>query len=210
VSHHPPITAFHLTNRQQGYNINGTILAKSKFYGNSLSALLLGEAQVTLLERGEEYALTMPYAHCKGLILGTLSMELGGQVSVVGGWRAMGAQVSITCARTSYVCDLEFKLKPFFGGSSNAIEGKIKLSNDTLAIISGQWDGQIYLTDKATGKRELFWEPTPDIIKQRLPRLEVPINEQQPYESQRYPFHHSSRDHISEGSRKLTCRILTC
>ena len=58
--------------------------------------------QVTLLSRGEDYVITMPYAHCKGLILGTLTMELGGTVTIV-------------CERTSYACELEFKLKPFLG-----------------------------------------------------------------------------------------------
>lgn len=65
VSHHPPISAFFISNRQDGYSLNCSILAKSKFYGNSTSAILEGAAQLTLLPRGENYTLTMPYAHCK-------------------------------------------------------------------------------------------------------------------------------------------------
>lgn len=34
--------------------------------GNSLSAILDGEARLTFLNRGEDYVMTMPYAHCKG------------------------------------------------------------------------------------------------------------------------------------------------
>ena len=34
--------------------------------GNSLSALLDGSARLTFLARGEDYVITMPYAHCKG------------------------------------------------------------------------------------------------------------------------------------------------
>lgn len=33
VSHHPPISAFHVCNRKDGFSISGSILAKSKFYG---------------------------------------------------------------------------------------------------------------------------------------------------------------------------------
>ena len=33
VSHHPPISVFHVTNRKDGFNISGGILARSKFYG---------------------------------------------------------------------------------------------------------------------------------------------------------------------------------
>lgn len=95
VSHHPPISAFHVCNRKDGFSISGSILAKSKFYGNypttvhemrlsfstnftritykrssvsgnSLSAILDGKARLLFLNRNEEYVITMPYAHCKG------------------------------------------------------------------------------------------------------------------------------------------------
>lgn len=66
--------------------------------GNSLSAVMNGNVNITLLSRGETYVLSLPYAHCKGLILGTLTMELGGIVT-------------IKCDRTGYSAQIEFKLK---------------------------------------------------------------------------------------------------
>ena len=36
VSHHPPISAFYTTNRQDGFTIAGTILAKSKANINTI------------------------------------------------------------------------------------------------------------------------------------------------------------------------------
>lgn len=72
--------------------------------GNSTSAILDGTATLTLLPRGEVYRITMPYAHCKGILVGTLSMELGGKVS-------------IECEKTGYSTELEFKLKVTAGGS---------------------------------------------------------------------------------------------
>jgi hypothetical protein len=79
ISHHPPITSFYVTNRKAGFCIYGTILAKSKFYGNSVSAILEGNAKIILLNRNEEYKLTFPYANCKGLFIGKMTMELGGK-----------------------------------------------------------------------------------------------------------------------------------
>lgn len=35
VSHHPPISAFYVSNRKDGFCLSGSILAKSKFYGES-------------------------------------------------------------------------------------------------------------------------------------------------------------------------------
>ena len=54
--------------------------------------------QVSLLPRGEDYLLTMPYAHCKGILMGTMTMELGGKIN-------------IDCERTGYNVEMEFKLK---------------------------------------------------------------------------------------------------
>lgn len=104
VSHHPPISAFYVTNRHDGYAISGSILAKSKFYGNSVSAILDGTAQLVFLRRGESYTITMPYAHCKGILMGTLTMELGGKVEIM-------------CDKTGYKTELDFRLKPFIGGN---------------------------------------------------------------------------------------------
>ena len=44
--------------------------------------MMNGFAKLTLLSRGESYSVSLPYAYCKGLIVGTLTMELGGQVYV--------------------------------------------------------------------------------------------------------------------------------
>ena len=46
VSHHPPISAFYVTNRREGFTVGSSILAKSKFYGNSTSAILEGTGKV--------------------------------------------------------------------------------------------------------------------------------------------------------------------
>lgn len=43
------------------------------FAGNSLSAILDGTAKLTFLKRGEDYFITMPYAHCKGKCCTTVS-----------------------------------------------------------------------------------------------------------------------------------------
>lgn len=39
MSHHPPVSALYVTNRQEGFSVSATVLAKSKFYGKSLSSV---------------------------------------------------------------------------------------------------------------------------------------------------------------------------
>ncbi|XP_006633595.1 oxysterol-binding protein-related protein 8 isoform X6 [Lepisosteus oculatus] len=174
VSHHPPVSAFYVSNRKDGFCLSGSILAKSKFYGNSLSAILDGEARLTFLNRGEDYIMNMPYAHCKGILYGTMTLELGGQIN-------------ITCEKTGYSAVLEFKLKPFLGSSDsvNQVSGKIKLGKEVLATLDGHWDSEIFINDKKTGISETFWDPTPELRQNRLIRCTVSPEEQGDWESEK-------------------------
>nr|XP_036217326.1 oxysterol-binding protein-related protein 8 isoform X3 [Bactrocera oleae] len=174
VSHHPPVSAFYVTNRQDGFCISCSILAKSKFYGNSTSAVLEGVATLTLLPRGETYTLNTPYAHCKGILVGTLSMELGGKVN-------------IECENTGYKTELEFKLKPFLGGSdyTNLISGKIKLGKETMANITGHWDTEMTIKEAKTGEETVLFKADADTKHKRLVRYVVPLDAQLPNESER-------------------------
>uniref|UniRef100_A0A8C2GSZ9 Oxysterol-binding protein n=1 Tax=Cyprinus carpio TaxID=7962 RepID=A0A8C2GSZ9_CYPCA len=141
VSHHPPVSAFYVSNRKDGFCLSGSILAKSKFYG---------------------------------ILYGTMTLELGGQVS-------------IACEKTGYSAQLEFRLKPFLGSSDivNQISGKIKLGKEVLATLEGHWDSEVFINDKKTGEMETFWNPTPELRQNRLIRCTVPPEEQSEFESER-------------------------
>lgn len=43
ISHHPPISATHVVNRNQGYLINSVIQVSSRYWGNSVVAILHGK-----------------------------------------------------------------------------------------------------------------------------------------------------------------------
>ncbi|XP_061058233.1 oxysterol-binding protein-related protein 5 isoform X5 [Eubalaena glacialis] len=188
VSHHPPVSAFHVSNRKDGFCISGSITAKSRFYGNSLSALLDGKATLTFLNRVEDYTLTMPYAHCKGILYGTMTMELGGRVTV-------------ECEKNNFQAELEFKLKPFFGGSTsiNQVSGKITSGEEVLARLTGHWDREVFIKEEGRGGAELFWNPSEEVRGQRLKRHTVPLEEQTELESERL-WQHVTRA-ISEGDQ---------
>ncbi|XP_073245268.1 oxysterol-binding protein-related protein 8-like isoform X2 [Porites lutea] len=198
ISHHPPVSAYYVSNRQEGYVLNCSILAKSKFYGNSSSAILDGCGTMTLLRFGEEYVMTMPYAHCKGILIGTLTMELGGVVT-------------INCEKTGYKAEIEFKLKPFWkkSGESNSIAGKIKMGKETLCRIEGKWDGEILITDlkspipagEVEPLPELFWDPTPEIRSQRLARYLVDYNTQGEFESEKLWTHVSDAIRMNDQEK---------
>uniref|UniRef100_A0ABI7W5W1 Oxysterol-binding protein n=1 Tax=Felis catus TaxID=9685 RepID=A0ABI7W5W1_FELCA len=193
VSHHPPVSAFHVSNRKDGFCISGNITAKSRFYGNSLSALLDGKATLTFLNRAEDYTLTMPYAHCKGILYGTMTMELGGRVT-------------IECEKNNLQAELEFKLKPFFGGSTsiNQISGKITSGEEVLAHLTGHWDREVFIKEEGRGSTELFWNPSGEVRGQRLKRHTVLFEEQTELESERL-WQHVTRA-IGEGDQHKATR----
>ncbi|XP_023566455.1 oxysterol-binding protein-related protein 5 isoform X2 [Octodon degus] len=188
VSHHPPVSAFHVSNRKDGFCMSGSVTAKSRFYGNSLSALLDGKATLTFLNRAEDYTLTMPYAHCRGLLYGTMTLELGGKVT-------------IACEKNNLQVELDFKLKPFFGGSTNInqISGKIMSGEEVLARLTGHWDRDVFIKEEGSGSPELFWTPSEEVRAQRLKRHTVLFEEQTELESERL-WQHVTRA-ILEGDQ---------
>lgn len=196
VSHHPPISAFYICNRKDGFSISGSILAKSKFYGNSLSAILDGKARLLFLSRDEEYVITMPYAHCKGILYGTMTLELGGKVT-------------IECEKTKCLAELEFKLKPFLGGSCsvNQISGKIFVGEEVLATVDGHWDSEVFIHEKRSGQQEILWNPSPEIRSSRLKRQVVQLDQQGEFESERLWQHVTSaimdRDQVRATQEKF-------
>lgn len=172
VSHHPPVTAFHVSNRKDGYVINCSLLSRSKFGGNSVSAILDGKAKLHLINRNETYTISMPFANCRGILLGSLTMELGGKVE-------------ISCRETNCRCEIDFKLAPVWAGASsyNSLTGKIISDGQLFHTFEGHWDKKISMTDKRTNSKSTLWEVTDAIRKSRLTRYTVDIRDQGERES---------------------------
>ncbi|KAJ7323781.1 Oxysterol-binding protein- protein 8 [Desmophyllum pertusum] len=142
VSHHPPVSAFYVSNRKEG-----------KF----IICHFGWECHNDFAEFGEEYVMTIPLC----------SLHFG---------RRVENQINIA--------------------------GKIKMGKETLCRIEGKWDGEILITDlkspipagEIEPLPELFWDPTPEVREQRLPRHVVEYSTQGEFESERYVASHSPSD----------------
>jgi len=146
VSHHPPVSAFYVSNRKRGFVINGSILFRTKFMGTSVGSILDGYFILNILPFGEEYHITFPSAYAKGFLFGTLTMELSGNVA-------------IQCRKTGYSAEIDFKSKPMFGGEYNALSGKILCNKEKLYTLQGKWDSRIELIDAKTNAVKTLWNP---------------------------------------------------
>eukprot|EP00127_Corallochytrium_limacisporum_P006658 Clim_evm37s232 gene=Clim_evmTU37s232 len=155
VSHHPPVSAFYVQNRRAGFVISGSVNPRSKFYGNSAASILDGTGYIQFLDNGEVYEFTFPNGNVKGVLVGTLSYEYGGEVSIV-------------CQQSDLRAEIKFEMKPMFGGKLNVISGKVKEGKDTLYTLKGFWDNAIELIPESGSKpKETLWNPA---AKDRPPR----------------------------------------
>lgn len=172
VSHHPPISAYYFACPEHNLTILGDLKPKSKFLGNSAATLMQGEIKVSFTNRPrEDYFITMPNVYARGILFGTMLMELGDVATV-------------KCPTLDLVCNLDFKVKvrnppPFFflsclshhkisfsfdlppsccfhlfqgyfTGTYNNISGKIKSisTGEVLYEISGKWSDELFITKK--------------------------------------------------------------
>lgn len=109
--------------------------------------------------------------YARGILFGKMKYELGDHAVV-------------RCPETGLEVDIEFKVKGWVGGTYNAIGGYIRetKSGKNLFELSGFWNGEMFLKDLATGKKELLFDATN--AKPHIPNAR-PLEEQAPRESQK-------------------------
>lgn len=172
LSHHPPISGFYVSNRKEGFILNGSILFRSKFMGHYVASIMDGFATLYILPFGEEYEITFPSYQANGFLFGTLTMEIV-------------SSVTISCKQTGIRAEIEFKSKPLIGGEYNTIEAKIKQAKQTLYTLNGKWDNEIYLKNKETEEKQLLWSPTPEVQNNRLKKYRPAWDELDNMESEK-------------------------
>lgn len=173
VSHHPPVSAIYAGNRADGWVINGSILFKSKFWGLSAGCLLDGYATLYVPEYNERYKIGFPSAVAKGFIVGPLTMEMFGEVT-------------IECEQSGLTSTIEFKTKPSFRGEFNCVGGNIRRGkSEILYELSGRYDAEVFIRDVKADTTKSLWKVTPELRTQCLPRHTIPFDEQDEFASER-------------------------
>ena len=82
-------------------SIIGEFRPKSKFLGNSAATIMNGGSTVRFCRHdNEEYTVTNPNVYAKGLLFGTMLLELGDTAT-------------LACESNDIVCDMEFTTKVY-------------------------------------------------------------------------------------------------
>ncbi|RAH77023.1 oxysterol binding protein [Aspergillus japonicus CBS 114.51] len=177
TSHHPPKSSYFFMAPEHNIRIDGTLKPRSKFLGNSAASMMEGIAILRFLnrgqdkEKGERYILTQPNMYARGILFGKMKYELGDHSYV-------------RCPENNLVADIEFKTKGYFSGTYNAIGGTIKneKTGEVYYELTGLWNGEMYIKDVHTHKKELLFDAT---HAKHTPPLTRPLEQQGERESQR-------------------------
>ncbi|CAM1504249.1 Fc.00g018400.m01.CDS01 [Cosmosporella sp. VM-42] len=152
TSHHPPVSAFHVSCPEKGITARGFDQITAKFTGTSVK-VLPGEHNmgifITLAKRDDEtYQLTHPAAHLGGLLRGSLSVSVS-------------EMAYIRCPKTKIKVILHYVEEGWLGRTTNKIDGvifkydpenddKTRVQDvpdeDVLARLYGPWKERVNFT----------------------------------------------------------------
>jgi len=166
VSHHPPITAVHVYNRQEQIILKENLSFGVTFGGNKVSIITNGAGTIRLEKLNETYEMPkkIPDMSVRQLILGTKRIFWEGNLTV-------------TCKESGLVSFLNFMKS----GNDNVVKVTIQKDKEVLCVLEGLCGGQLSVAIGKEKKKPLL--ELDKIYRSRLRYL--PINELDPYSSQK-------------------------
>ena len=179
VSHHPPVTAYCISNDKHRIQLQGYNGQKASF-SRTIHIKQIGHAVLTLhppnSDTPETYLITLPALHIENLIYGAPFVELGKFIHVA--------------SSTGYVAKLDFSGRGWLSGKKNtftAVLWEAKTGSESRPIygLDGQWSDAFSIRDGGTGKKAKEIDKfKPSDIK--ICRLNVaPLEEQDVFESRK-------------------------
>jgi hypothetical protein len=145
VTHHPPRSAYFIQNKTSGVYYAGDNCTRSGFFGTSVGVKNDGFSVMYLPAHNETYHMTFPDGFARGIIVGPMRFELGGDVAV-------------TCAESGYKANITFVVKGWLSGDWDCVTGTITYTDpktqksEVLYSIGGKWNGTVNLKDNKTKK----------------------------------------------------------
>ena len=178
VSHHPPVTAYCITNQKHRIRLQGYNGQKASF-SRTIHVKQIGHALLTLhppgSDQAETYLITLPALHIESLIYGAPFVELGKFIHII--------------SSSGYISKIDFAGKGWVSGKKNSFTASLWKKGESsdkhpLYSADGQWSDAFTIKegDSKRGKEVVTFKPS-DI---RLSKLNVaPVEEQDVFESRR-------------------------
>lgn len=177
VSHHPPATAYCISNNKTGVRLEGYNAQKATFK-STIIVKQIGHAVLIIPvgDKTERYLITLPSLHIEGLIFGAPFVELDGASTIT--------------SSSGYTAKIDYSGRGWLSGKKNSVcavlypTGKEK---DVLYNVTGQWTKEFEIYEGA-GKRnpKSTLVATYDAVGTAQTELQVvPLEKQHPLESRR-------------------------
>jgi len=179
TSHHPPATAYSITNTQTGVHLEGYNAQKASF-SKTIYIKQIGHAVLTVpspaTKEPETYLITLPSLHIEGLIFGAPFIELDGS--------------SFITSSSGFTAKVDYSGKGWLSGKKNSFTAALYPTGKEKEVIynvSGQWTKNFDIhkgSAKHSGKDTLVesWDPT--LVPTTVLTV-APLNKQHPLESRR-------------------------
>ncbi|KAK4120507.1 hypothetical protein N657DRAFT_666108 [Parathielavia appendiculata] len=174
VSHHPPITAMHVVDREHGVRADGYARVEMSFNG-SVNIRQVGHAVLRVDRFEEDYLIPLPDVKVRGFLSGSLYPEISGTYHIVGSG--------------GFVTELKFRGEGLvFRGKRNAFEARVYHKGDAsrrgLYEVAGCWSEGWTVKDCSTGELvEVYEVDAPE--NDPVPMDIEPVDAQDPWESRR-------------------------
>ncbi|RKF56295.1 Protein HES1 [Golovinomyces cichoracearum] len=170
VCHHPPVTAYRISNKTHGVFLEGYNSQRASF-SRTINVRQIGRAILTIPSFNDTYLISLPSLHIEGLLFGCPFVELNDQ--------------SYITSSSGYTARIDYSGKGWLGGKRNSFSTIIYPSEnekDILYSVSGQWSKAFEIRE---GKRGDIFEKY-DTEALPITSLTVaPIEKQSPLESRR-------------------------
>lgn len=188
-SHHPPATAYRISNKEHGIYLEGYNAQKASF-SRTIHVKQIGHALLTIPAYDETYLISLPNLHIEGLIFGTPFVELNDTTYII--------------SSSGYTAKIDYSGKGWLSGKKNSFTATLYPSDkekDVLYSVAGQWTKTFEITEGPSKKGTVV--DTYDAEATPTTALIVrPIEEQDPLESRRAWAKVAAG--IAEGNMEIT------
>ncbi|KAK3348782.1 hypothetical protein B0T25DRAFT_459652 [Lasiosphaeria hispida] len=173
VSHHPPITAMHISDAEHGVRADGYARVEMTFNG-AVNIRQVGHAMLHLDRYDEHHLVPLPDVKVRGFLSGCMYPEITGTHSML--------------SSSGYVTEMKFWGEGMIRGKRNSFEAKIYRKDDpnqtSIYEVAGCWSEGWTVKDPSTGEvLEVYEVDAPG--NEPAPMDIASVEEQDPWESRR-------------------------
>ncbi|GAA6037698.1 hypothetical protein JCM8097_002294 [Rhodosporidiobolus ruineniae] len=175
VSHHPPITAYHLENTKKGIVYEGNCAQKTSFSGRTIQVKQVGHGLLRIkLPSGETetYLITLPKLSIEGILLGKPYVEL--------------AETSYIQASHGLTSTIKYSGRGWLSGTAHSHVTTVSAGpgSSPLYTLEGTWTGETKFVKPSKGDvGKVFLDAGEEGL--RTPIGVKPVDQQGEYESRR-------------------------